>query len=623
MDPTFYLYRKYKNNISNYQYYITLEYIIHDGQGTSSGVFFPKTTEPIGGGILSSNFAVYPYYPDNKIQGEIIETVLSSSQIYEPYSMPNNSSIMIAKSNDNILAFKNAVGILKLKIKNETSRTYNLHSIKVTSTDKYLSGRVKIDMSTKEPIAVPYSGGNHFVDLLCNNPISLDRDFKSFNIVMPVDVYTKNDLTIQLGFDNQTENDPSTFTINRQFSIYRSAINSISITITTNGVNVDYSSSENESYVDLENEGDYNTEDLWVNKLISSGNLYDNDTRITTKDLLDKKIDVILLDEGYCAYLWAYNELGCVGVWNGSGYSRTGAYTLKHKINLASFKNNNPTYYYRLVVFNAKNTNIGVDEYTHIKFFNSSYYYNTYAPDEQQRNPRPILTFIDDDGIAEAANNWEQIYNEIGVSPTMALVTNLVGTSKRITWDRVEELRRKGFEFISHTHNHINLSTSSSTTISSDFIASKVALAEHNCTPDFVVYPGNNHNAISDQIVETNFKGGFWQGDYMNVPPLNITAINRYTYLNTGSRINIIDNDGIERSVYAIKTDEELNEIIDDAVLRGGWVVFMCHFRNSYSDGYYYDDSVKNSIIRLCRYAKSKGVRIMNVSDAFNEFNQN
>ena len=25
MDPTFYLYRKYKNNISNYQYYITLE----------------------------------------------------------------------------------------------------------------------------------------------------------------------------------------------------------------------------------------------------------------------------------------------------------------------------------------------------------------------------------------------------------------------------------------------------------------------------------------------------------------------------------------------------------------------------------------------------------------------
>ena len=24
MDPTFYLYRKYKNNISNYQYYITL-----------------------------------------------------------------------------------------------------------------------------------------------------------------------------------------------------------------------------------------------------------------------------------------------------------------------------------------------------------------------------------------------------------------------------------------------------------------------------------------------------------------------------------------------------------------------------------------------------------------------
>ena len=38
MDPTFYLYRKYRNNISNYQYYITLDYCLIDKSEYEEGV---------------------------------------------------------------------------------------------------------------------------------------------------------------------------------------------------------------------------------------------------------------------------------------------------------------------------------------------------------------------------------------------------------------------------------------------------------------------------------------------------------------------------------------------------------------------------------------------------------
>ena len=69
MDPTFYLYRKYKNNISNYQYYITLDLIENDPI-----VFygFVKQVEIIGEAVymLTKEFrAAHPEVEWDEIEG--------------------------------------------------------------------------------------------------------------------------------------------------------------------------------------------------------------------------------------------------------------------------------------------------------------------------------------------------------------------------------------------------------------------------------------------------------------------------------------------------------------------------------------------------------------------------
>ena len=106
----------------------------------------------------------------------------------------------------------------------------------------------------------------------------------------------------------------------------------------------------------------------------------------------------------------------------------------------------------------------------------------------------------------------------------------------------------------------------------------------------------------------------------MNVPPIDKVAIKRYSILDTSHKIDIETPSGEYKSVYPAKSAEELKSIIDEAILRGGWVVFMCHLRNAYSEGYHYNDAFRDRIIHLCRYAKSKGVRIMTAGDAVKEF---
>lgn len=65
------------------------------------------------------------------------------------------------------------------------------------------------------------------------------------------------------------------------------------------------------------------------------------------------------------------------------------------------------------------------------------------------------------------------------------------------------------------------------------------------------------------------------------------------------------------------RTLDEYKAIIDNALYTGSWVIFMSHLRNSYNDGYYFDDSIKERIIEACRYAKDNGMKIVNVSNGY------
>jgi hypothetical protein len=368
------------------------------------------------------------------------------------------------------------------------------------------------------------------------------------------------------------------------------------------------------------NEGNYNDESVWEQGFIYGGKGYPAENRFRTKQYLGDSIDIVIINENYSSYLCAYENDNWRGFWNGIEFVSKG-FLHPHKINLKELRLSYPTYKFKIVALKSDDKPLSIsDVCNNYSFFNYYYYFNVYVPKDQASRPQPILTFIDDDGYAEQPEHWKELYDSCGVTPSMAIITSKVGASNSITWETIDELSAIGFEFISHTHNHKNITTLSHDELVADLVNSKKMLIEHNCNDNLLVYPGNHHSEATDSVVRRLFKGAFWQGDYMNIPPLNKVAINRYSILNTSYKIEVKSPAGDTKSVYPLKSEKELRSIIDDTILRGGWTVFMCHLLNGYSAGYHYNDELRDRIISLCRYAKSKGVRIMTAGEALKEY---
>lgn len=101
------------------------------------------------------------------------------------------------------------------------------------------------------------------------------------------------------------------------------------------------------------------------------------------------------------------------------------------------------------------------------------------------KEPLFYVTFIDDDGFKEALENWEKISDMSGAKITSALITERVGSASRVNWDDVKRLTGKGFEFVSHTHAHVDFDITPEDDIIEDFIISQQLLRENGCNVNF------------------------------------------------------------------------------------------------------------------------------------------
>lgn len=369
-------------------------------------------------------------------------------------------------------------------------------------------------------------------------------------------------------------------------------------------------------------QGNYNNESIWEQGLIWKGSMVNSEEGIRMTEYIHPDADYIILKNGYRGSLYVYENDKYIGMWNGDSLEAYSPYLIREVFSLESLKAIYPNCKFKLAIRTFTNkTPIQISEYENVCFFNKFYLNNVYSVEQNNAHPA-TLTFIDDDGYSEALKFWESIYNESGKFCTFALITNSIGNGKKVSWNDVDRLNKIGFECVSHTNGHINLTQKTEEEIRSDFSKSIELLKKHGCNSELVVYPGNKHNAFSDTLVNEYFKGGFWLGEISNNRPTKKTAINRYSILNTSLKINIVGNDGVEHSVYPLKSKEELYRIIDNAVLTGSWVVFMSHFRNEYNAGFYIDDDVKHRIIDLINYAQSKGVQIKTAGEAFKIFGE-
>lgn len=354
--------------------------------------------------------------------------------------------------------------------------------------------------------------------------------------------------------------------------------------------------------------GDLNSTSLWERGGIKASGTYKATNRLRTIGYVPTDTKLIYAENNYTFYVIAFDGAdNFVGFWNGVSVAETSKalyYFVPTPLSQYKFK---------VMIRRMDNGDITVEESGNVHFLNDVYAKAFY--------PTPTLTFIDDDGSKNALDNWESITDEIGIKITAALVTGVMGEGEtnpqKASWDDVARLQNKGYEFVSHTHHHINLTEKTEETIVSELEASVSALREHGCESRYLVYPYNAIDTDKMPIVKRYFAACVGLGaETDNTLPIYTHHIRRYS-INSDEYLEK-EYEGETVSVHGFRTLDELKGYIDTALVNGSWVIIMTHLRND--TAFYHDEASRTMIIDLCKYAVEKGMKIQTFGEAFERY---
>ena len=105
-----------------------------------------------------------------------------------------------------------------------------------------------------------------------------------------------------------------------------------------------------------------------------------------------------------------------------------------------------------------------------------------------------VLTF--DDGYDDNYFELLPLLKEYGMTATIFMITNKIGTEGYLTWSDLRELNSAGFEIASHTANHLPLNKIPSAKYDDEIYLSKLLLEWNGIrTVFFLSYPNGKYNA--------------------------------------------------------------------------------------------------------------------------------
>lgn len=203
---------------------------------------------------------------------------------------------------------------------------------------------------------------------------------------------------------------------------------------------------------------------------------------------------------------------------------------------------------------------------------------------------RTIFTFIDDDGYDGVLTKLKPLFQSRGVP----CVAALRGDSPVLqTEEKREQLRdlqnNHGWEFSSHTMNHIHLNQTTDAELEKDSEDFLELMAKYNLNVNTIVYPWGERGNLD--ILSKYYRAGFGTTNGVNDYRLHDYHIGR----------QILGNDGNNSLQYHY-------DLIDSAISDGDkWVVYMTHV----------DDPNTNldKIESVLDYIISKNGEIVNVED--------
>ena len=212
---------------------------LENGKATFDFVSYSTPAEVVK---FSGNYSVYPYSDGNAIDANgTISATVGAEYTYTDKASSISSALMVAKSEGTNFSYKNAQGILRLRLNAEMPEDFlKITSITLTSASQNLSGVAEMSWEgTETPVAVIKDGENVTKSLTINIPEGLvlpakqDNDYEDVYVpVVPV-TFAAGDVEMVFTFE-----DGSTLTSRKnksEFSIVRKEITGMKYTIGTDG----------------------------------------------------------------------------------------------------------------------------------------------------------------------------------------------------------------------------------------------------------------------------------------------------------------------------------------------------------------------------------------------------
>lgn len=207
------------------------------------------------------------------------------------------------------------------------------------------------------------------------------------------------------------------------------------------------------------------------------------------------------------------------------------------------------------------------------------------------RNRRPMITLIDDDGAKQYMTKWLPIVQSKGIKMSCAVVTDWVNQGGTyMDWADLDTIAAAGVEILSHSkdHDYETIATQTVDEITANFAAAKAELAAHGHDTDIIVYPGStgDNATVRDAARNVYAAGIISGGNKVLTPPLETYRLSRY-YLDSATT----------------PTLDYFKGIADEVVANNGWAILMSHSQNATMD-----DDMLDTIEQLIDYAKSIGI---------------
>jgi len=214
-------------------------------------------------------------------------------------------------------------------------------------------------------------------------------------------------------------------------------------------------------------------------------------------------------------------------------------------------------------------------------------------------SPRPLVTFIDDDGHDAVLSVLKPLFIGKGVPCGLAIPGNAALVTDAAKRAEVKALQDDhGWEVLSHTMAHTNLTTMTDDEIEADCKTFLETFAGYGLHVHSIVYPWGAIQAAQYPIVSKYYVAGFNTGTSSNTADLKDYAIYRRAL---GTMM--------EESLNSLS---EFQALVDDAYTNGKWVVFMLHCGT--------DDFDAELVGQVIDYVQSKGIDIVSPFDGLRVF---